>query len=383
MKKNIHILFLSSWYPNRIEPVSGNFLRRTAQLIAKKHKVTVLFFKADPSITEMDIVKSTEGNLTEIIIYYPTKNHLFKRLFQLANYKKAIDLGIQQLTDKPDLIHANVSYPKGREFVYIANKLKLEFVLTELSSDFFFENRVKWSKIKKQEIIRTLRKARLVLPTSEALEKDMLAVEPMLTHIVLPLTIDPTIFYPLEEKKKKTSFTFLHVSGLDERYKNVKGIIEAFAIVHNEHDHTKLKIVTDSNTVDLREFIHKNQLEAGVEIVEDKNYLEIAEIYRNSECFVLFSSYETFSCVAVEALASGIQLISTNVGVVQSLPNNIIYKVLPKEVKMLSEAMLKVLRKEFMAEPESLAESVQFCHEEVVLDRLTTIYQDILSTENA
>ncbi|MEO9258282.1 MAG: glycosyltransferase [Crocinitomicaceae bacterium] len=383
MKKNIHILFLSSWYPNRIEPVSGNFLRRTAQLIAKKHKVTVLFFKADPSITEMDIVKSTEGNLTEIIIYYPTKNHLFKRLFQLANYKKAIDLGIQQLTDKPDLIHANVSYPKGREFVYIANKLKLEFVLTELSSDFFFENRVKWSKIKKQEIIRTLRKARLVLPTSEALEKDLLTVEPMLPRIVLPLTIDPAVFYPIEEKKKKTGFTFLHVSGLDERYKNVKGIIEAFAIVHNEHDHTKLKIVTDSNTQELREFIHNNQLEAGVEIVENKNYLEIAEIYRDSECFVLFSNYETFSCVAVEALASGIQLISTNVGVVQSLPNNLVYKVLPKEVKMLSEAMLKVLRKEFMAEPESLAESVQFCHEEVVLERLTTIYQDILSTENA
>lgn len=380
MKKKLHILYLSSWYPNRLELASGNFLKRQAELIAKEHEVTVLFFKADKNINQFEVVEQKKGNLRELLVYYPQKQGKLNKINQLLHYKRAIDHSLSLLHSRPDIIHANITYPKGREFTYIANKLKLEFILSECSSDFYFENRSKWSLIKKKEIIRTLRHARMVLPSSEFVEKDMLEVEPNFPRYTLPLTVNPSIFYPKKNKKENANFTFLHVSGLDERYKNAKGIVEAFSHVHSTYPNTRLKIVSDSDTSSFVDYIQQHTIDSGVEIITGKNYVEIADVFRESDCFVLFSNYETFSCVAVEALASGIQLIATNVGVVQSLSNEIVLKVLPKEINLLSEAMEKMVQKEFFVGTTTLTDAVKFAHEDEVLAQLTEIYKHCLQS---
>lgn len=380
MKRNLHILFLSSWFPNRLEPASGNFIKRTAELVATKHQVTVLFFKGDATITEREVEKNVNGNYTEIIVYYPIKQHLFKKIAQLSNYKKAIDFGLKQLTSKADLIHANVAFPKGREFVYISKKLKLEYVLTELSSEFYAINRENWGKVKRQEIIRTLRSARVVLPTSEAVEKDLLEVEPMLTRFVVPLSVNPSIFYP-KKKNKSNLFTFLHVSGLDKRYKNVEGIVEAFHALRAKNKNVALKIVTDSDPTSLWDSIQSKNIDDGVSILTNKTFEEIAQIYRESDCFVLFSNYETFSCVAAEALSSGIPLISTNVGIVKSLSDKLVVKVPIKNTGELLKAMEQVLNSTKKPDAQQLVKSVAFCHDENVLEQLSSIYNDVISTQ--
>jgi len=47
LKKKLHILFLSSWYPSHVSPSNGDFIQRHAEAIATKHNVTVIYVTTD------------------------------------------------------------------------------------------------------------------------------------------------------------------------------------------------------------------------------------------------------------------------------------------------------------------------------------------------
>ena len=63
MPKQLHILFLASWYPNVTNPLLGNFVQRHAQAIATLNKVTVVH-SVISSKNNMEI--SNDANFTTI-----------------------------------------------------------------------------------------------------------------------------------------------------------------------------------------------------------------------------------------------------------------------------------------------------------------------------
>jgi glycosyltransferase involved in cell wall biosynthesis len=382
VEKELHILVLSSWYPTRMDPASGNFIQRFAEVLSTRFQVSVVFVRADAALKKTEIVETRRGNLHEIVVYYPKGSGLFGRVTQLARYKKALDQGLEKLHGKPDLIHAHVAFPKGKEFEYVSAKLGVDFILSAHSSDFSTEEREKWSKIKRRLVVQTLRKARLVLPVSAALEKDMLEVEPHFARIVLPLPVSTSLFYPAPKNHPQRPFTFLHVSSLDEKFKNVRGIVEAFHRVHQHHPQTKLVIATDGNPDDLIHFMESKGFSEGVEIKRNLSHEEVAIEYRISDCYVMFSHYETYSCVIVEALASGLQIISTDVGVVQSLDKRLITVVPPKDVHALATSMEEICMGKRHAEQSELVKAGKLFSDEHILDRLEMIYKEVLLQVN-
>jgi L-malate glycosyltransferase len=382
VEKELHILVLSSWYPTRMDPASGNFIQRFAEVLSTRFKVSVVFVRADDELKKTEILERRQGNLHEILVHYPKGSGLFKRFTQLARYKKALDLGLTKLDGKPDLIHAHVAFPKGKEFEYVSAKLGVDFILSAHSADFSAAERQNWSKLKQRLVVQTLRKARLVLPVSAALEKDMLAVEPHFARIVLPLPVSTSLFYPGTRNQNGKEFTFLHVSNLDEKFKNVKGIVEAFHRVHQHHAHTKLVIATDGEPDELLHFMQAKGFSEGVEIKRNLSHEEVAQEFRNSDCFVMFSNYETYSCVIVEALASGVQIISTDVGVVQSLDKRLITVVPPKDVHALATSMEELCMGKRHAEQSELVKAGKLFSDEHILDRLEMIYNEVLLQVN-
>jgi glycosyltransferase involved in cell wall biosynthesis len=377
--QNCHILVLSSWYPNDLEPSSGNFIQRFARWQSKHFKVSVIFIKSKEGIPELYFDELQEDNFHQIIGYYPKPKGLFSKFRQVAAYKHALDEAMKRLKSKPDLIHAHVSYPKGKEFEYVSRKLKTDFILHEHSSDFSDFGQKSWTPIKKRIIISTLKKAKIVLAVSPFLEKQILKVEPYLVHAVLPLPVDLELFYPEPNMNRKDRYTFIHVSGLDERFKNVKGIVEAFSRVRRHHKNAFLKIVTDGNSESLSQFMEENNLSEGVEILENLSFEQIAIEYRSSDCFVLFSEFETYSCVLIEALSSGLQVITTQVGIAHDLDPRVIHIVPRKDIHALATTMEDVLRT-VMTESKRNAlvnEAKKFAYMEV-LAQLKIIYSQVL-----
>ena len=67
-----YVLWLCSWYPNKLEPLAGDFIQRHAKAVAAKLPVYVLTIVVDESaqITrKMLVEKRVEGHLTETIVY--------------------------------------------------------------------------------------------------------------------------------------------------------------------------------------------------------------------------------------------------------------------------------------------------------------------------
>jgi glycosyltransferase involved in cell wall biosynthesis len=219
----------------------------------------------------------------------------------------------------------------------------------------------------------------MVLAVSPFLEKQILKVEPHLVHAVLPLPIDLNLFYPESKIQHKNDYTFIHVSGLDERFKNVKGIVEAFSRVRNHYKNALLKIVTDGDSNYLLNFISENQIDEGIEILENLNYEQIAIEYRTSDCFVLFSEFETYSCVLIEALSSGLQIITTQVGIAHDLDSRIIHIIPRQDVHALATTMENLLLTSTSSSKRDalVNEAKQFAYKEV-LEQLKINYSAVL-----
>lgn len=378
-RKNLHILVLSSWYPNVTAPASGIFIQRFVKWISKYFTVSVIFIKSREGIDASYFEENYEDGFHEIIAYYPAPTGLLKRFKQIALYKSVLDEAIKKLKSQPDLIHAHVSYPKGKEFEYVATKLKVGYIIHEHSSDFSDYEQRRWTSLKKRLIVSTLRKARLVIAVSPFLEKQILKVEPHLVHTVLPLPVDLDLFYPEKRIAKRDNYTFIHVSGLDEKFKNVKGIVEAFSRVKKNYPQAALKIVTDGESDYLQEFMEEHGIAEGIEIIENLSHEAVAQAYRDSDCFVLFSEFETYSCVLIEALSSGLQIITTQVGIAHDLDDRIIQIVPRQDIHALTTAMEnRILTATTESYRKDLTNAAKQFAQQEVLEQLKIIYSNVL-----
>ncbi|WOC51825.1 hypothetical protein BPO_1178 [Bergeyella porcorum] len=65
------ILFISSWYPSKVDPTNGNFVQRHAEVVALKNDVEVLHAVGCTTQKEPYIMEKTEVNgITTTIVYY-------------------------------------------------------------------------------------------------------------------------------------------------------------------------------------------------------------------------------------------------------------------------------------------------------------------------
>src|SRR6185436_6828034 len=78
---NSYILWLPSWYPNKISPYDGDFIQRHARAVSTFIQIHVVHFVRDIKGIVTDSIfidKKTTGNLTETIVYYHVKQPVLK-----------------------------------------------------------------------------------------------------------------------------------------------------------------------------------------------------------------------------------------------------------------------------------------------------------------
>jgi len=138
MEGRNHILFISSWYPNRKNPTHGIFNKTFAKAAALYNKVSVLHVCSDELLTtDFEIVELNENSITTIIVYYKKVTSAFPLFSQLQKKRRlisAFEVGYLQLTGKtgkPDLIHLNVTMPAGFAVHYLSHKYQLPYIVNE------------------------------------------------------------------------------------------------------------------------------------------------------------------------------------------------------------------------------------------------------------
>lgn len=371
------ILFISSWFPNKLELTNGNFVQRHAEAVSILHDVEVLhaigdFDQKEKFLLEEDVIN---GIRTLVVYYKNSKNPVQNFLRRMSAYKK----GFAELT-RPDLVHANIMHNNMLFAVWLKKKMGIPYLVTEHWTALRKINHRKISVRQKITAKIIGNNAEIILPVSADLKKGIAQLGITTPMKVVPNVVDTDVFYP--KSSSENEVVFVHVSSLIER-KNPEKIIETAINLLKRGYQFKLKIGGSNNGEiqnKLRLQINESGFGKEIELFGEESTENIAEKMREADCFILFSSDENQPCVIAESFASGAQVISTNVGgVAEFFPQDFGILIDKVDVDLLESAMLQILYRKSPVNKKDLNNYAQKTFSKpAIASQLDAVYQQIL-----
>jgi glycosyltransferase involved in cell wall biosynthesis len=322
-----YILWLPSWYPNKLAPFDGDFVQRHARAAALYNDILVIYAVADEermSTNDFDQSLNKDGRLTEHIIYFKKSAGFLGRVQAFLKWNKLLKKSIKRFIEengKPRLVHVHVSMKAGLIARWIKRRYGISYVVSEHSThykmgshDDFFDK----SFVYRRAVAGIFRQARAVTNVSVAMGNVIKELFNLRKVYTINNTVDTSLFN--NERSDNRKFTFIHVSTLTESQKNVAGMLRVVGNLSKRRQDFELRIVGPA-TKEVEELIKSSGIENLVTLTGEIPYANVSKQMKMSSSLVLFSRYENLPCVIIEALCCGLPVISTDVGGVKELVN--------------------------------------------------------------
>lgn len=329
-ERQLHILFIASWYPHRNAPALGNFIQRHAQAASLFNKISVVYAITDQQLAEnkFEISEQHSENLSEYIIYYGKIKSKFPFLSQLKKrnaYQKAVRLGIEKAKSKNgnfDLLHVHVIWPAAIAVLPLLNELHVPLLISEHWSGYLPEDGNYKGFLLKKYSKQLADKAKHVTVVSQKMENAMRAHGLGKTFSQLPNAVDERVFSYVKRFKFGPETRLLHVSMLVDREKNISGLLRVMKRLENNKA-IQLEIIGDGPERAQHEKLTKELglLNKTVFFEGFKRPNEIAGAMRNIDALVMFSHFEGMPVTIIEAQFSGAPVIATRVGNIPEMVN--------------------------------------------------------------
>ncbi|WP_160137979.1 glycosyltransferase [Chryseobacterium sp. c4a] len=375
------ILFISSWFPNKIEPTNGNFVQRHAEAVSLSCDVEILHAIGNFDQEELYVYDDRIiNNIRTLIIYYKNSRNPVQNFVRRM---KAYSEGFAQL-QKPDLIHANVLHNNMLFAVYLKKKYKIPFVVTE-----------HWTALQKQNLSKTsgnikriaryiAKHAGYILPVSYNLKDSLKQLGITTPTKVISNVVDTEVFTIEPQTVKSDHVKFLHVSSLIPR-KRPQDIINAVHSLHQNGYSVSLEIGGDGDVETLMALVKNLSAENYIKVFDAISYAEVAAKMQHSDYFILFSENETQGCVILESYACGKPVISTMVGgAAEFIIEGLGVGIEKDNTVQLYEVLEKLCKQEYVFKSES--EIRNYCVDrysrKAIAQQFTEIYNEVLLKNN-
>jgi glycosyltransferase involved in cell wall biosynthesis len=254
--------------------------------------------------------------------------------------RKALKKGYEEVqrNQKTDLVHLNVTFPAGLFALHLKKKHNLPYIITEHWTIFLDSDPGAFPRFTRKSIRKILEGASMICPVSHDLEKAIRRLAPANQYRVVNNVVNTDLFGIRDPGNKKKQI--VHVSTLNDDQKNISGILRSVKALSQKRSDFSILIVGDGDTIPHTEYARSIGLSEEAYEIRGKQPIEqIAEIMQQSDVFLLFSNYENLPCVIIEAHASGLPVISTDVGGIREMINQKNGILIPKadEALLVSE----------------------------------------------
>jgi glycosyltransferase involved in cell wall biosynthesis len=332
-------------------------------ITSSSDKYTEENFSANIKIYRLDIGKKNQNLLSQspkdLLVYSWLAHKKIKELVKVNKY---------------DLVHAFFSVPSG----YLALKAGLPYIISPRGSDVPGHN-PKFNKFYfflTPLIKKVWSRARWVVPNSQDLVQEIMAIKPLENIKVIFNGVDCQKFFPLAKDNKK--FIVLFVGRL-HAVKGLDYLLAAWKEFSFNKNQVELWLVGDGPL--------KSELEGSLaqelclKLLGRKTSEELVKIYQQADVFILPSINEGMSNTVLEAMASGLAIIATDTGGVSQLIGNgrgiIVGKKSSQEILKALEKLYsgRELLKEMKVDSRQMAESMSW---DDVASKYYKIYQDIV-----
>jgi len=308
------ILFISSWFPNRVTPLNGDFVERHALAVSRICRTAVIHVMPDTRIHGrfMEIYEIQKRELFEVIIYFRKISGKFflARLFNLFMYGLGYFIGfgiVKREMGTPDVIHANI-IPVSRIALLIHRFTRIPYIISEHWTIFLGNDR---NKIQ-GNFAKPVSKAFALVPVSGNLKDAMISSGFKGRYFVVPNVVD-TVLFNINLNATPGRKRMLHVSSMKEDHKNILGIIRAVRFLREMRDDFEMTFVGDATPVQ-KNLVSQTGLSDCVIFTGEVEHSKVAGYMKHSDMLVMFSNWENLPCVILEAFSCGLPVISTRVG---------------------------------------------------------------------
>jgi glycosyltransferase involved in cell wall biosynthesis len=136
-------------------------------------------------------------------------------------------------------------------------------------------------------------------------------------YFIVPNVVDVNLFKPAQHIKND-AIRFIHISSLNDREKNVSGIIRAFGKALLTNPVMELVIVGEGvDAHKYRELVRKLKLGEEIKFLGRLASDQIVKEINFSDALLMFSNYETFGVVIIESFACGRPVVTSNAGAIK------------------------------------------------------------------
>ena len=352
-KERKHIIFLARWYPHRYDPMFGLFVQRHAEAAALFNDITVIYCQEQLALSiepnahnsqptahcNYEIVRTLENNVDTIRVYYKKpKNKILSLLrFYRANMKAL------KMCKPADMIHVHILTRLG-VIAWIQKLLhKTPYIITEHWSRYLPGNgfggflRKLFTKIvvRNAETVTTVTENLANAMRNHGLKND--------NYVVLPNVVNLDMFHISE--KNNAPCKIIHISCFEDKSKNISGLLESLKIIDDKGIDFQCTLIGEGMDLEvMKEKAQNLQLINKVSFTGLLQGQELADKLSSGDFLVLSSNYENMPVVILEALASGLPVVSTNVGGIKEMVDETKgILVEPKNKEALAEALIKMI----------------------------------------
>jgi glycosyltransferase involved in cell wall biosynthesis len=215
------------------------------------------------------------------------------------------------------LVHLYIAFKAGLIARWVKKQFGIPYAVSEQWTLYLPEAKPGFSELPLYTRLlfkRIFKGSESVMVVSNYLAQQITRLFGVTNLIVIPNVVDQAMFR-YSEKAEAVQNRFVHISTLTFQ-KNPEGMLQAFSLVKQQGYAFKLDIIGPS-CPPLEQAAIELDLQDYVEFHKEMPQRELVSFVQNADALVLFSRYETFGCVLIEANACGVPVIVSDHPVLQ------------------------------------------------------------------
>lgn len=303
--ETLHVLHLSSWYPEGPASRNGIFIIRQAEALAAQGVKSGLVAAPLSDEGKHELQKKEELGVWHYIRAYAKGNN---PLVQAWRQLRAMNSAIKSyLADrgKPDILVVHVAWKAGWWALWLHYRYNIPFVLAEHWSGYLPQNAQFKGFLLRYLTQLVASRAETIVCPSVLLADAMQAHHLKNRYELIPNVVDTTV-YKHKPGLHRAGY-FLHVSNL-AAVKRFDLVLERFQRFRALHPKAMLKVAGAYDIASAQQqFADKLD---GVELLGVQSAQTLAGLYASANGMILCSEFETFSIVVPEALACGCPVVA-------------------------------------------------------------------------
>lgn len=309
----MRVLVVPTWYPSGEDKLMGNYHKEFTYALNKNGiKADMLFIDRQRSSKPIKYLfmkkKAIDKEENYNVYKYRMLNYSFVNFdFALKKYVEKFEKSLNDYINKngkPGLLHAQVTIPAGYACAVVGKKLGIPVVVTEHCSSFktFFKGKLeKYGKFVLENTCFSV--------VSNYMKEEILKFKN--ECFVIPNIVDIDLFKCNKKRKIDKCLKLISVCALRQG-KKIDVVFKAMRKLIDEGYNIQYMVVGDG----FEENYYKSkcielELENNVTFAGRRTKKQISDLLSDMHALVISSDVETFAIPGIEALASGIPVIST------------------------------------------------------------------------